>query len=175
MISLKQASIIKEQLKEENIKEFIETLLIEYASSDVQMQFVSGEISNVSHLLSLIPELADIQLHIERSISIENSQAVDLLISEVYNKKKPMDFVTLLYTSKTRFPKCNCNNGSSTLKKLFNEFVTKLKTKDGFDYNSYDDWNWLCTVVGYRDWMITFIKQNIDENFEEPKVQNDDY
>jgi len=170
MISPAQASIIKEQLQKENVKEFIETLLIEYASADVITPYISGEVSNVSHLLYLIPKLADIQLHIEKNRTIENSQAVDLLVSEVYNKKKSRDFVTLLYASKTRFPYCNSEGECITHKKLFNEFVTKLKNKDGFDYNNYNDWYWLCAVVGYRDWMIEFIKQNIDANFEEPTV-----
>lgn len=169
MLTPAQASIINEQLQKENVKEFIETLLTEYASADVITPYISGDVSNVSHLLSLIPKIADIQLHIEKNRTIENSQAVDLLISEVYSKPRSRDFVTLLYASKTRFPKCNSDGGSPNHKKLFNEFVTKLKNKDGFDYNNYNDWDWLCTVVGYRDWMIMFIKLNIDENFEEPR------
>jgi len=147
----KQFSIISEQLNEENASEFVETLLLQYAS----------DVDRTSNLLSLIPKIANKQLKITKNEVIEQSLATSLLIGTV-NKKQNIDFATLMYVSKARFPKGNCNGGSPADKMFFEKFIEVIKTKNGFDYESKDDWDWIRNIANCEEWMLSVIRQNIE-------------
>lgn len=164
MITPIQASIIKDVLSQGNSPEFIEALLLEYAS----------DVEKTSQLLSMIPKIAEKRLQITQNHAREYSTAVNLMIGECTRKNHNTGFPTLLYTSKAFFPRGNCDGGSPANKIFFGELIEAIKNKTGFDYECGNDWNWLCNIAQCREWMISVIKQNIDENFEEPKVQNDD-
>jgi len=163
MLAPTQISIINEQLDKENVHEFVETLILAYAS----------DVKRTSDLLSLIPTLAEKQLHISNTKIVEYSNTVNLLIGD-RNTKRPskkynLDFPTLLYTSKVHFPNGNCEGHSSAEKEFFNDFINAIKNKIGFDYESVDDWNWICNIADCEDWMRAVIRQNIDEMFQDPQ------
>mgnify|MGYP000951913372 CR=1 FL=1 len=152
-LNQKQISIISEQLKEENASEFVETLVLQYAS----------DVDRTSHLLSLIPKISEKQLKITKKEVIEQSLATSLLIGTI-NKKQNIDFATLMYVSKARFPEGNCNGGSPADKMFFEKFIEVIKTKKGFDYESEADWDWICKVANCETWMRSVIRQNIEDS-----------
>lgn len=166
MLSIEQMEIICEQINAENASEFVEFLITSYASNT----------ERVGGLLSLIPKLAEKQLDISRERIYEYSTACDLLIGEHYrypipNRKSKSkkeynpDFTTLFYVCKAKFPLGNCEKGSIADKAFFNEFIEVVKNKVGFDYESEDDWDWVCKIAEAGEWMSDVIRQNIDPEF----------
>jgi hypothetical protein len=150
----KQYSIISEQLEKENVFEFVETLILSYAS----------DVNRTSKLLSLIPKIAENQLKIVKIEVIDYSIATNLLISECTNNKK-CDFATMLFTCKVYFPNGNCKGASADGMEFFKRFIDAIKNKKEFDYESVVDWDWICNVVDCESWMLTVIRQNIDSDF----------
>jgi len=149
----KQFSIISEQLNEENASEFVETLIIQYAT----------DVARTSKLLSLIPKITENQLKIAKNEVIEYSYATNLLLGACDTvKKQDIDFPTLLHVSKVYFPQGNCNNASPAGKKFFRRFTDAIKNKNGFDYESKEDWDWICKVANCEEWMLSVIRQNIE-------------
>ena len=146
-----QELIIAEQLKKENISEFLDVLIFRYAN----------DTNRTSHLLSLIPKIAETQLNMMKDKVIEHSRATNLLLG--YDKRN-VDFATLLYVSKVCFPTGNCDGASQVGKEFFNKFINAIKTKKDFDYTSKDDWYWICNVADCEEWMSSVIKQHIDED-----------
>lgn len=172
MLSPEQSDIIKEQLQQENAHEFVEALIMGYAS----------DTNRIRELLALIPKLADQQLQIKQKQIQEYAWAFDLLLSERIRypipqrkskskKKDDADFPTLLYGCKAHFPGGNCDGGCQAEKEFFTEFVEMAKNKVGFDYESKDDWEWICNTANCREWMLTVIKRYIDADFVEPEVR----
>ena len=165
MLSIEQSKIIIEQVHAENADEFVDRLIIAYAS----------DIKRIGRLLSLIPKLAENQLEFSNKRTQEYCIACDLLISERYrypiskrkNKKESYnpEFVSLFYVCKAKYPWGNCENGSVADRALFNEFIEMVKNKSGFDYEDQDDWNWVCRTAEAGEWMSDVIRQNIDPEF----------
>jgi hypothetical protein len=148
-----QLQIIEEQLQKENVSEFITELLIGY----------STDVNRTSQLLSLIPKIADMQLKIVKNEVVEHSLATNLLIGAT-DKKQNMDFATLMYVSKACFPYGNCNGASPAGERFFQKFVDAIKNKKEFNYESKDDWHWICDIAQCESWMKSVIMQNVAEN-----------
>ena len=172
MLSSEQSNIIREQLQQENVHEFVENLIICYAT----------DTNRIGELLTLIPRIADWQLRIKQKQILEYVWAFNLLLSERVRypisqrkskskHKDDADFPTLLYGCKAHFPSGNCNGGSLAEKEFFTEFVEMVKNKAGFDYESQDDWGWICNTADCREWMLEVIRQHVDANFVEPEVR----
>jgi hypothetical protein len=150
-----QILIISEQLEKENISEFIETLILQYAS----------DVNRTSRLLSLIPKIAENQLKITKNEVIEHSFATNLLIGAT-DKNKKIDFPTLLYVAKVCFPSGNCNGASQVGERFFNKFIDAIRAKKEFDYQSKKDWDFICNIAQCESWMHSVIKQNINNGLE---------
>lgn len=45
-------------------------------------------------------------------------------------------------------PDGNIEGQSISVKAFFDEFVDAIRNKRGFDYESAEDWKWLCGVAG---------------------------
>ena len=172
MLSSKQSNIIKEQLRQENAHEFVENLIMSYAT----------DTNRTGELLALIPRIADRQLQIKQKQVLEYVWAFNLLLSERVrypipqrkSKSKHKDdayFPTLLYGCKAHFPSGNCDGGSLAEREFFSEFIEMLKIKLEFDYEDKDDWGWICNTADCREWMLEVIKQHIDADFVEPEVR----
>lgn len=170
MLSLEQSDIIKEQLQQENAHEFVETLIMCYAM----------DTNRIGELLTLIPRIADRQLQIKQKQILEYIWAFNLLLSERVRypiaqrkskSKNDADFPTLLYGCKAHFPFGNCDRGSLAEREFFSEFIEMVKNKAGFDYESQDDWGWICNTADCRDWMLEVIRQHVDADFVEPEVR----
>lgn len=160
VLTNKQILIINEQLKEENVYEFIEMFILSYVS----------DTNKTSNLLSLIPKIANKQLQINTQRISEQSNAINLLMSYRISSRHQIDFATLLHVAKAYFPQGNDNGGSIANKMFFKEFINAIKTKTEFNYESVADWSWICNIVNCRDWMISVIIQNVDVNFIEPQI-----
>lgn len=167
MLSFEQSSIIKEQLQQENAHEFVEMLIMHYAT----------DTNRIGELLTLIPRIADRQLQIKQKQIREYVFAYNLLLGERLRCKskngkvsKP-EFSTLLYGCKAHFPNGSSDGGSLVEQEFFSEFIEIVKNKSGFDYEDKDDWGWICNTADCREWMLTVIKQHIDADFVEPDVR----
>lgn len=147
----KQLSIISEQLQKENITEFIETILIEYAN----------DVKRTSYLLALIPAIAEKQLKIKNEEVIEHALATNLLLGTT-DKNKNIDFPTLMYTCKAVFPNGNCSGASVYGARFFQKFIDAIKNKKGWDYESEAGWKWIRDISNCEEWMQSVIKQNLD-------------
>lgn len=172
MLSLEQSNIIKEQLQQENAHEFVELLIMSYAS----------DTTRIGELLALIPKIADRQLQIKQKQISEYVWAFNLLLSERIrypipqrkSKSKNKDvayFPTLLYGCKAHFPGGTSEGGCQAEKEFFSEFIEMLKNKAGFDYEDKDDWGWICNTADCREWMLEVIRQHVDAEFVEPDVR----
>ena len=172
MLSLEQSNIIKKQLQQENAHEFVENLIMGYAT----------DTNRIEELLVLIPKIANRQLQIKQKQILEYVWAFNLLLSERVRypisqrkskskHKDDADFPTLLYGCKAHFPSGNCDGGSLAEREFFSEFIEMLKNKAGFDYKNKDDWGWICNTADCREWMLSVIKQHIDADFVEPEVR----
>ncbi|EHG33205.1 hypothetical protein [Enterocloster clostridioformis] len=172
MLSTEQSNIIKEQLQQENAHEFVEELIMSYAS----------DTTRIGELLALIPRIADRQLQIKQKQISEYIWAFNLLLTERIrypipqrkSKSKNKDaayFPTLLYGCKAHFPFGNCDGGSLAEREFFSEFIEMVKNKAGFDYESKDDWEWICNTADCREWMLEVIKRYIDADFVKPEVR----
>ncbi|MDD4588882.1 MAG: hypothetical protein PHG06_00435 [Parabacteroides sp.] len=169
-LTIEQLSIINAQLKNENIKEIVETLVLAYAN----------DLNRTSDLLALIPQLAAKQLQIKDKRIVEFSVACDCLLGErltypmtLRKGWQKIDFATLLYGCVARFPDGNCNGASASQQAFFQEFIDAIQNRIGFDYESVDDWYWICNIAECREWMISVIKQNIDNDFKEPAMRKE--
>lgn len=169
-LTVAQMSIINAQLRSENVNEIVETLILAYAN----------DLNRTSDLLALIPRIASNQLRIKDKRIVEFSVACDCLLGErltyPLNKRKcyqKVDFPTLLYGCIARFPYGNCNGASTSQQAFFQEFIDAINNKTGFDYESVDDWHWICNIAECREWMISVIKQNINEDFIEPTMRKE--
>ena len=153
-LTIIQNMIISDQLEKENASEFVETLILKYAN----------DTENASHLLALIPKIAETQLQIAKTHITEYSTATTLLIGDC-TKLKDINFYTMLYTGKVYFPSGNCDGASPYGKEFFYRFIEKLKIKTTFNYESVGDWDFICSVADCEQWMLSVIRQNIDPNF----------
>lgn len=172
MLSIEQLNIIKEQLQQKNANEFVEMLIMSYATDTIR----------IGELLALIPKIAERQLQIKQKQISEYIWAFNLLLSERIRypipqrktkskRKDDADFPTLLYGCKAHFPSGKCDGGSLAEKDFFSEFIEMVKSKSGFDYESKDDWGWICNTADCREWMLKVIKDHVDADFVEPKVR----
>lgn len=170
MLSLEQSNVIKEQLQQENAHEFIENLIMSYAT----------DIIRIGDLLALIPKIADRQLQIKQKQIQEYVWAFNLLLSErirypiqkqKLKSKEHADFPMLLYGCKAHFPCGNCDGGSLAEREFFSEFIEMVKNKAGFDYEDKNDWGWICNTADCREWMLEVIRKHVDANFVEPEVR----
>lgn len=172
MLSLEQLSIIKEQLQQENAHEFVENLIMSYAT----------DTNRIGELLTLIPKIADRQIQIKQKRIQEYTWAYNLLLSERIRypipqrktkskSKSEADFPTLLYGCKVHFPSGNCDGGSQAEKEFFFEFIEMVQNKVGFDYENKDDWDWICNTANCGLWMLEVIRKYVDADFVEPGVR----
>ena len=167
MLSLKQTNIIKEQLRQENAHEFVENLIMSYAT----------DTNRIGELLALIPRIADRQLQIKQKQIQEYVFAYNLLLGERLRCKSKAgkvyrpEFTTLLYGCKAHFPNSSGDGGSQVEQEFFSEFIEIVKNKDGFDYEKEEDWEWICNTADCREWMLEVIKRYIDVDFVEPEVR----
>lgn len=166
MLSLEQYQIIEDQLSKETAKEFVKTLVWQYANTE----------DNISDLLQYIPKLAERQLQIKQKRINQYSWATDLLIGDRYNNprtyKKSREngrFCMLLYVCQAHFKNGNAKHDSISGKAFFDELIQMLKDKKVFDYTKTKDWDWVYTVAMCPDWLESVIQQNIDEKFIQPK------
>lgn len=167
MLSSEQSNIIREQLQQENAHEFVESLIMSYAS----------DTTRIGELLALIPKIADRQLQIKQKQIQEYVFAYNLLLGERLRCKskggkvsKP-EFTTLLYGCKAHFPNSSGDRGSQVEQEFFSEFIKIVKNKDGFDYEKEEDWEWICNTADCGEWMLGVIKRYIDADFVEPEVR----
>ena len=167
MLDFEQERIISEQLKKENISEFVKTIILRYCNS----------VDRVTELLELIPEIAEKGIKERQKIIQDYAFGMGLLIGERYRypitERKPKnkkaynpDFPTLLYVAKAHFPSGNTDRCSIAEKTFFNEFVQIIKDKIGFDYENKKDWEWIKSTANCEKWFLSVIRQNIDEKFE---------
>ena len=70
MLSSEQSNIIREQLQQENAHEFVESLIMSYAS----------DTTRIGELLALIPKIADRQLQVKQKQIQEYVFAYNLLL-----------------------------------------------------------------------------------------------
>lgn len=172
MLSTEQSNIIKEQLQQENAHEFVEKLIMSYAT----------DTTKIGALLAMIPKIADRQLQIKQKQILEYVWAFNLLLSErvrypipqrkLRGKNKDVAyFPTLLYGCKAHFPIGNCDGGSLAEREFFSEFIEMLKNKAEFDYEDTADWEWICNTADCREWMLDVIRQHVDADFVEPEVR----
>ena len=166
MLSTEQLNIIKEQLQQDSTNEFVETLIMCYAT----------DTSRTGELLTLIPKIAERQLQIKKKQVQEYAFAYDLLLGERLkykskNKRYSPDFNVLLYGCKTHFPSGSCGDSNHVDRAFFSEFVDVVRNKVGFDYETKEDWEWICNTADCREWMLKVIKQHIDTDFVEPEVR----
>lgn len=167
MLSPEQSKIIKEQLQQENVYEFVENLIMGYTT----------DTSRTGKLLTLIPKIADRQLQIKKKEVQDYVCAYNLLLGERLrcksksNKVGKPDFITLLYGCKAHFPNGSGDGGSQIEQKFFSEFIETVKRKVGFDYENKDDWGWICNTADCREWMLAVIKQHVNADFVEPDVR----
>ena len=169
MLSIKQYSIIEEQISKDNAKEFIDVLLSKYADSA----------ERISDLMQYIPKLAERQLQIMQKRINQYSWGMDLIIADrnLYPRKyKKSDkrgrFVMLFFACKAHFIFGNSEHHSIAKKSFFSEFVEMLKEKEEFDYTNPEDWEWVYNAAGGAGWLESVIRQNIDGEFVKPKNKN---
>lgn len=168
MLSMEQIRIIVEQLSSDNSKEFVENLILTYAS----------DANRIEDLLMLIPRLASKQVKIKEEQIAQKDFAIDLLLSDVYRsvhsmKYKKSDnsiFPGMLHVCRAHFPKGNCEGGSIADKDYFNRFIEYLKNKRTFDYEDPSAWGWIINIVHCKDWLVSVIHQNIDPDFDIDKL-----
>ena len=167
MLSIDQYKCIEDELSKESASEFVMTMLSKYADT----------VEKTSELLAYIPKLAEKQLQIRQKRLIQYSSAIDMMIGDrhmhppKYSKDDArMRFCTLFYTCKAHFPLANADRDSIAGRAFFNEFVSMLKERKVFDYQSEDSWNWICLTAGDPDWLESVIVQHIDRGFARPKV-----
>lgn len=163
---MNQYKLIEDELSKESASEFVRTVLSKYAST----------VENISELLNYIPQLASNQLQIKQQRLAQYSSATDMMIGDrhihppKYSKNDSrMRFCTLFYTCKVHFPLANADRDSIAGRAFFNEFVSMLKERKEFDYQSEDDWNWIYSTAGGADWLESVIVQHIDRGFVRPK------
>lgn len=166
MLSIEQMQIINKQLTEDNASEFVNEVIMRYCTN----------VSRMTELLELIPKIAEKGIKERQERINEYYFATELLIGErcrypipkrktKSKKEYNPDFPTLLYTAKAHFPNGNCDGGSQADREFFAEFIQTIKDKQGFDYESKEDWKWIEGVANCKDWVLSVIVQNIDENF----------
>lgn len=164
MLSMEQIRIIVEQLSSDNSKEFVENLILTYASDS----------NRIEDLLMLIPRLASKQVKINEEQIAQKDFAIDLLLSDVYRsvhsvKTRQSDnsiFPGMLHVCRAHFPSGNCEGGSIADKDYFNRFVEYLKNKKTFDYEDPSAWSWIINIVHCKDWLVSVIHQNINPDFD---------
>lgn len=167
MLSMDQYKCIEDELSKESASEFVMTMLSKYADT----------VEKTSELLAYIPKLAEKQLLIKQQRLVQYAWATDTMIVDRYThppkyskKDERMKFCTLFCTCKAHFPLANADRDSIAGRAFFNEFVSMLKDRKEFDYQSEDDWKWIYLTAGDADWLESVIVQHIDRGFARPKV-----
>lgn len=168
MLSEEQIRVIVEQLSSDNAKEFVEYLILTYAS----------DVDRIEDLLMLIPRLAAKQLKMKQDDILQKDWAIDLLLSDLYkdeNKSKYRKsdstmFAGMLHVCRAHFPKGTCEGGGVADSAYFNKFISMLKYKKGFDYEQPASWDWIIKIVHCKDWLVSVIEQNIDPEFDADKL-----
>ncbi len=175
MLSIEQMQIINKQLKEDNASEFVNAVIMRYCAN----------VSQMTELLELIPKIAEKGIKERQERINEYYFATELLIGErcrypipkrksKSKKEYNPDFPTLLYVAKAYFPNGNCDRGSQADREFFSEFIQMIKDKQGFDYESKEDWKWIEDTANCKEWFLSVIIQNIDENFSLEKERDTD-
>ena len=164
MLSKEQIRVIVEQLSSDNAKEFVEYLILTYAS----------DVDRIEDLLMLIPRLAAKQLKMKQDDILQKDWAIDLLLSDLYRdenktrykQSESTQFAGMLHVCRAHFPRGTCEGGSVADCAYFNKFISMLKSKKGFDYEQSESWKWVIDVVHCKDWLVSVIEQNIDSEFD---------
>lgn len=175
MLDFKQIGIIKEELSKDTAKEFVTKIIIEYCSTTQRM----------SDLLDLIPKIAERGIQERQEKINQYYWALELMIGErcrypipkrksKSKKEYNPDFSTLLYVARAYFPFGNCVNGSKADKEFFEEFISTIKNKQGFDYENSEDWKWIAKTANCEEWFLNVIKQNIDEDFSLERIEKNE-
>ncbi len=166
MLSIEQMQIINKQLTEDNASEFVNAVIMRYCTN----------VLRITELLELIPKIAGKGIKERQERINEYYFAMNLLLGErcrypipkrkaKSKKEYNPDFPTLLYVAKAYFPHGICDGGSQADREFFAEFIQTIKDKQGFDYESKEDWKWIEDTANCKDWFLSVIIQNIDENF----------
>ena len=131
---------------------------------------------NCNLLLRAIPQIAEQMNNINQAKISEHSLALDLAIGSVAREKyKPTKdnrqrFAMLAILLKVQYPSGKFDTASLNVKSLFEEMISYIKDKTGFDMNKKEDWNWAFDIAHTGDFLVNVIRNNIDENFECPYI-----
>ena len=145
MLSIEDVKLVQSILDKETCSEIIDFLLLKY----------SENADNCNHLVRMIPEIAARRVEIEHQRSLELSQGIEMLICErylhpiKYKKVETAKFSTYLHVCYAYFKNLDyIDKYSKAEQSYWDEFIELLKTKDGFDYESEDDWFWVENLSG---------------------------
>ena len=131
---------------------------------------------NCNLLLRVIPQIAEQMNNINKAKISEHSLALDLAIGSVAREKyKPTKdnrqrFAMLAILLKAQYPIGKFNTASLNVKSLFDEMISYIKDKTGFDMNKKEDWVWAFNIANTGNFLVNVIRNNIDKNFECPYI-----
>jgi hypothetical protein len=168
MLSLKQqqavVSCVSEMTKAENKEEILNYFLMCFCS----------DVENCNITLRAIPQIAERMNNInaqrlsEYSIALET--ALNCASRDRYKPKKDnrQRFSMLAIMLKAQYSNGKSNGMSESEKSLFEEMISYIKDKSGFDIKNEDDWYWAFNMSHTGNFLVNVIKNNIDEKFERP-------
>ena len=131
---------------------------------------------NCNLLLRAIPQIAEQMNNINQVTISEYSLALDLTIGSVAREKyKPTKdnrqrFAMLAILLKVQYSSGKFDTASLNIKSLFDEMISYIKDKTGFDMNKKEDWEWAFDIAHTGNFLVNVIRNNIDENFECPYI-----
>ena len=131
---------------------------------------------NCNLLLRAIPQIAEQMNNINQATISEHSLALDLAIGSVAREQyKPtkdnrQKFAMLAILLKVQYSSGKFDTASLNVKSLFEEMISYIKDKTGFDMNKKKDWEWAFDIAHTGDFLVNVIRNNIDENFECPYI-----
>lgn len=169
MLAFEQCAMVDKLVKAENADEVVDYLITAYGNS----------VENLSKLLKKIPNLAEKQVQIKQKSIMQYAWSTDLLIGEYLCSKgkkatkseRERRFPMLLYTCKVHFNGIVADENSALCKEFFDELVTAIKNKEGFDYENESDWEWLVNTAQCDSLVLEIVHKYIDAEFEPPKVR----
>lgn len=131
---------------------------------------------NCNLLLRAIPQIAEQMNSINKAKISEHSLALDLAIGSVAREKyKPTKdnrqrFAMLVILLKAQYSSGKFDTASLNVKSLFDEMISYIKDKTGFDINKKEDWAWAFDISHTGNFLVNVIRNNIDENFVCPYI-----
>ena len=106
----------------------------------------------------------------------EHSLALNLTIGSIAREKYKLTkdnrqrFAMLAILLKAQYSSGKFDTASLNVKSLFEEMISYMNDKTGFDMNKKEDWGWAFDIAHTGDFLVNVIRNNIDENFKCPYI-----